>query len=149
MTRLAEAARDMRLMLVEDNHGDVLLFRRAVARLGLNIALEVAVSGEAALERLRGGDPPDRRHLPDVPDLPDLPDLIVTDLNLAQMSGLEFLETMKSDPALRRVPVLVMSSSTRAADIAGAYDRHASGYFVKPVDAEELIAALAGVVARR
>ncbi len=127
MTRLAEASRDMRLLLIEDNHGDVLLFRRTIARQGLKIALEVVPSGEAAIARLRGDD---------LPDVPNLPDLIVTDINLPRCSGLEFLETVKSDPALRRIPVLVVSSSTNEADIDAAYDRQANGYFAKPIDSD-------------
>jgi CheY-like chemotaxis protein len=125
MTRISDASRDMRLLLVEDNHGDILLFRRTIARLGLAIDLEVVPSGEVALQRLRGDD------------LPSLPDLIVTDLNLPGMSGFEFLETVKSDPGLRRIPVLVVSSSTDEGDIAGAYDRQAGGYFAKPIDTDE------------
>jgi CheY-like chemotaxis protein len=124
MTRIAETSRNMRLLLVEDNHGDVLLFRRTIARLGLPVDLEVAPSGEAALQRLRGSN------------LSGLPDVIVTDLNLPYMSGFEFLETVKSDPGLRRIPVLVVTSSTDEGDIAGAYDRQASGYFAKPIDTD-------------
>ena len=127
MTRLSEASRNMRMLLVEDNHGDVLLFRRAIARLDLHIELEVVPSVEAALKRLRDGD---------YSDQVDLPDIIVTDINLPRTSGLEFLETVKSDPALRRIPVLVASSSTADADIGAAYDRQASGYFAKPADAD-------------
>ncbi len=130
MTRLAEASRDMRLLLVEDNHGDVLLFRRAIARLGLRIELDVAVSVDAALESLRGGR---------------APDLIVTDLNLPRTSGLELLETVKSDAKLRRIPVLVVSSSTADADIAAAYDRQASGYFAKPIDCDAYAAMLQAI----
>jgi len=121
MTRLAEASRDMRLLLIEDNHGDVLLIRRAIARHELRIDLDVVSSGEAALDRLRHGP---------------APDLIVTDLNLPRTSGLDLLEAVKSDPVLRRIPVLVASSSTAETDIAAAYDRHANGYFAKPVDAD-------------
>lgn len=120
MTRPSETSRGLCLLLVEDNHGDVLLFRRTITRQGLGIVLDVVASGEAAMERLSGGD---------------LPDLIVSDLNLPRMSGLEFLEAVKSKPGLRRIPVLVLSSSTREADIAAAYDRHASGYLAKPIDA--------------
>jgi len=119
MTRLADASRDMRMLLVEDCEGDVLLVRRGISRLDLRIELSVAASAETALERLGAGE---------------RPDLIVTDLNLRSMSGLEFLEAVKSDPGLRRIPVLVVSSSTSERDIAAAYDRQASGYFAKPVD---------------
>ncbi|MBW8882367.1 MAG: response regulator, partial [Asticcacaulis sp.] len=61
------------------------------------------------------------------------PDLIVLDLNLPHMSGLEFLDVVKNDPELRRIPVLVFSSSTSDADIAASYDRYASGYLSKPM----------------
>lgn len=119
MTRLADTGRDMRMMLIEDSEGDVVLIRRGIARLGLGIDLSVVPSAEAALEQLAAGEHPD---------------LIVTDLNLPNMSGLDFLETVKSDPAFRRIPVLVMSSSALESDIAAAYDRQAGGYFAKPLD---------------
>lgn len=119
VTRLVDLSRDICLLLVEDCPGDVVLVRRGIARLGLRIALSVADSAEAALERLRAGE---------------RPDLIVTDLNLPSMSGLDFLEAVKADADLRRIPVLVVSSSAWEADIAAAYDRQAGGYFVKPID---------------
>jgi len=130
MTRLCEASRDMRLLLVEDNHGDVLLFRRTIQRLDLRIDLEIVSSGDAALERLRGGD---------------LPDLILTDLNLPRTSGLELLETVKSDPGLRRIPVLVVSSSADENDIVAAYDRQAGGYFAKPIDTDDYAKMLVAI----
>lgn len=132
MTRLSEASRDMRLLLVEDNRGDVLLFRRTILRFSLKIELEAIPSVEAALNRLRGGD---------------LPDLIVTDINLPRTSGLELLEVVKSDPALRRIPVLVVSSSTAKADIDTAYDRQASGYFAKPIDTDDYAKMLVAIEA--
>jgi len=119
MTRLADAARDMRMLFIDDCQGDAVLVRRGIARLDLRIELSVALSAEAALERLAAGE---------------RPDLILTDLNLPNMSGLDFLKVVKSDPALRRIPVLMVSSSTLEADITTAYDRQAGGYFVKPID---------------
>ncbi|WP_443749821.1 response regulator [Asticcacaulis solisilvae] len=132
MTRLADSARDMRMLLVEDCQGDVLLFRRSIARLDLRIDLSVAASAEAALAQLKDAE---------------RPDLIVTDLNLPNMSGLDFLENVKSDPGLRRIPVLVVSSSTFERDITSAYDRQASGYFAKPVDAAAYSAMLETIAA--
>jgi len=119
MTRLADLSRDMRILFVEDCQGDVVLVRRGIARLDFGIELSVAPSAKAALERLGAGE---------------RPDLILTDLDLPNMSGLDFLTAVKSDPALRRIPVLVLSGSASEADITAAYDRQAGGYFAKPVD---------------
>jgi CheY-like chemotaxis protein len=119
MTRLADISRDMRILFVEDCQGDVAMVRHGIARLGFGIELSVAPSAEAALERLGAGE---------------RPDLILTDLNLPNMSGLDFLAAVKSAPDLRRIPVLVVSASASEADITAAYDRQAGGYFAKPGD---------------
>ncbi|MCA9432907.1 MAG: response regulator, partial [Candidatus Omnitrophica bacterium] len=68
-----------------------------------------------------------------------LPNLIVLDLNMPIMGGLEFLGALKSDPALRQIPVVVMTTSSERKDIERSYDLGAAGYMVKPLDHEEFV----------
>jgi chemotaxis family two-component system response regulator Rcp1 len=105
------------VLLVEDNHGDVRLVREALADHGTRVELSVAHDGRAALDRLRG---PARR-----------PDLILLDLNLPGMDGVSLLGRIKSDPKLRRIPVVVLTSSDSAAEVERVYDLHANCYLVK------------------
>ncbi|ESQ75172.1 response regulator [Asticcacaulis sp. AC402] len=124
MTRLSEQGRSAQVLLIEDNHGDAVLTRRAFRRARMPSEITVAESGEAGLSILRREGP--------YADAPR-PDLILLDLNLPHMHGHDFLSTVKDDPALKRIPVIVLSSSVAASDVRGAYDRHANGYISKPI----------------
>lgn len=106
---------DFRILLVEDNVGDVELVRDALED---QISLEVASDGEVALAKLRG--------------VPTLPDLILLDLKLPRLDGLGFLEELAGDPALRSVPVVVLTSSQAPRDLARAYALGARACFAKP-----------------
>lgn len=127
MTRIAEKDRAPRILLVEDNPGDVLLFRRTLARLALKIELSLVGSAEEAVAHLkvRTGARADER-----------PDLILTDLNLPGMTGIDLLKAVKGDPLFRRTPCIVFSSSDAVEDIAAAYDAHADGYLSKSTSIE-------------
>ncbi|ESQ87150.1 chemotaxis protein CheY [Asticcacaulis sp. AC460] len=124
MTRLSEQARSAQVLLIEDNHGDAVLTRRAFRRARMPSEITVAETGEAGLSILRREGP--------YADAPR-PDLILLDLNLPHMHGHDFLSKVKDDPAFKRIPVIVLSSSAAEGDIASAYDRYANGYITKPV----------------
>jgi two-component system, response regulator len=122
------------ILLVEDNDDDVQLTRRALKR--NNIANELIVMGDGvtALEYLRAaanGDGQSR-----------LPALILLDLKLPKMDGLEVLERLRADPRLRRQPVVILTSSNEARDILKSYDNGANSYIRKPVDFEQFSAAV-------
>ena len=119
------------VLLVEDDPAHVAIVRRNVPRWGAGIRLEHAPDGEAALAFLR------RKGAGMVP-----PALVLLDLRLPRMDGLEVLATMKADPALARIPVVIMTTSSAEADIARAYDRHANSYLVKPLDFDQFTALL-------
>ena len=119
-----ELRREIRILLIEDNPGDVLLFREAMKECPASCSIRVARDGEEAKNILfahRGG-----------PD--SLPDLIVLDLNLPKVTGDQILLLIKADTELRSIPVLILSSSSDLADIRRSYDNQASCYLVKPVD---------------
>jgi CheY-like chemotaxis protein len=111
-----------RILLVEDNPGDVELTREALRDTGVPICLQVASDGVEALVVLQTDNAEASRR----------PDLIILDVNLPKKSGLEVLETLKSDPALRQIPVLMLSCSAADRDVFRSYDLHANCYVRKP-----------------
>jgi|SRR5580700_4453920 CheY-like chemotaxis protein len=124
-----DRGRPAELLLVEDNYGDVLLTQEAFrsAKIGNNLA--VAVDGEEALAMLRKEG---RYHAQPTPDL------ILLDLNLPRMDGREVLKTVKSDPVLHTIPVIVLTSSSAEIDVLRSYELMANGYIVKPVTFDRL-----------
>jgi chemotaxis family two-component system response regulator Rcp1 len=130
---MVDPARPLSVLLVEDDPGDVLIAREAMAAGQLSTTLEVVTDGREAMAYLRreNGFAEATR-----------PDLILLDLNLPRMSGHEVLAEVKSDPGLRRIPVVVLTTSQAHEDIVKSYDLHASVHVSKPVDFDEF----AGVV---
>jgi two-component system response regulator len=117
-----------RILLVEDNPGDAQLVRLALAEALPSARLSVAADGEAALTRLSEEGPP--------------PDLLLLDLNLPRLTGHEVLAAVRAseDPAVRRLPVVVLSSSQAEADVLRSYELGASSHLAKPADVDELFA---------
>ena len=118
------------ILLIEDNPGDVRLTMEALAQAKVHNRLWVAHDGETALDILRGGGPDGS-----VPR----PDLVLLDLNLPGFSGLDVLREMKSDEALRSVPVVILSSSAAEQDVVKSYDLHANCYVTKPIDFTQFV----------
>lgn len=113
------------VLLVEDNPGDVELTRLAFETAGIACDINVAVSGEAAVQLLT-----EEASSAD----PSLPDLILLDLNLPGMGGHDFLRWLRSDQMLKRTPTIVLSSSAAAEDVGLSYDLAANSYVQKPID---------------
>jgi two-component system, chemotaxis family, response regulator Rcp1 len=120
--------RTLEILLVEDNPGDVDLTKAALRRGKLTNRLTVATDGEEALTILRRGE--------GYADAPR-PDVILLDLNLPKKSGVEVLSEIKQDSSLKRIPVVVMTSSKAEEDVIRTYDLHANCYVTKPVDLEQ------------
>jgi len=117
--------RRLGVLLVEDDPGDVLIAREALQAAKLDTRLDVVSDGVQAMEFLRKqGEYADRER----------PDLILLDLNLPRMSGHEVLAEVKADPELRRIPIVVLTTSTSVDDVMKSYDLHANVYVAKPVD---------------
>ncbi|MBW4488764.1 MAG: response regulator [Trichocoleus desertorum ATA4-8-CV12] len=115
------------VLLVEDDPNDVLLIQRAFTKANLQVPMQVVDNGEAAVLYLAGaGDYSDRDQHP-------LPILILLDLKLPCRSGHEVLAWLRQQPSLRRLPVVVLTSSQEMGDINRAYDLGANSYLVKPV----------------
>jgi CheY-like chemotaxis protein len=116
-----------RILLVDDARLDVELALDAFRELQLTGQVDVAIGGQEALDRLLGtGAFADRAAAP-------LPDLVLLDLKMPGIDGFEVLRQAKASPATRRIPVIVLSSSTEDRDRARAYDLGANSYLVKPI----------------
>ncbi len=116
------------VLLVEDNPDHSLLITRGLEEHPMISTIHLVTDGEMALEYLfRRGAYADA-------SLSPRPDLILLDLRLPKVSGLDVLEAIKYDQVLRKVPVVVLTTSSREPDIARAYELHANSYLVKPLD---------------
>lgn len=115
----------MNILLVEDNPGDVRLTKEAFKEGNIAINLNVVMDGVEALKYLKRKEP--YAHV-------SLPDLILLDLNLPKMDGREVLEEIKMDPELRRLPVVILTTSNAEQDIMKSYNLYVNCYINKPVD---------------
>jgi CheY-like chemotaxis protein len=113
------------LLVVDDDPGQLRLVESSFGELGLRHRCHYAASGSEALSFLKRSAP-----FENVPR----PDLILLDLNMPGMDGCEVLRRIKSDPLVRTIPVLVLSSSDAAKDIEACYGAHANSYIQKPAD---------------
>src|SRR5687768_10858367 len=127
----AAEVQPIEVLLVEDDPGDVQLTREAFEEHKVRNRLTVVVDGVDALAYLRR----DPEVYPDAVR----PDLILLDLNLPRVDGREVLQEIKADPELRRIPVVVLTTSQADEDIVRSYNLHANAYVTKPVDFEQFV----------
>jgi len=125
----------MDILLVEDNPADARLVREALTEGEVPVQLHWSTTGEAALAYLRGSDA--------APS--PLPDLVLLDLNLPGLNGQELLSAIKTDPVLKRIPVVVLTSSSNPTDVHAAYDRHCNAYLAKPQDYDAFLSLVASL----
>ena len=133
MTVPADGGSPIEVLLVEDDPGDVLMTREAFEEHKLRNRLTVVTDGAQALAYLRR-----EGEYADVV----LPDLILLDLNLPKRDGRQVLAEIKEDEELRRIPVVVLTTSQAEEDILRSYQLHANAYVAKPVDFERFIAVV-------
>ena len=120
------------ILLVEDSPDDVFFLQRALKSRNIETPLHAVGDGRQAMNYLSGAGPfADRAAHP-------LPRLVLLDLQLPHYTGLEVLAWIRSQPGVKRLPVVIFSSSRQASDIARAYDLGANSYLVKPTDVAEL-----------
>lgn len=124
------------VLLVEDDPGDVLMTQEAFADYKIANRLTVVTNGEDAISYLRKREP--------YADAPT-PDLVLLDLNLPRRDGREVLRDIKTDPELRRIPIVILTTSDAEEDILASYDLHANAYVRKPVDFEQFVAAVRAI----
>jgi len=116
------------IMIVDDNQDDVDLTLRALRKNKIGNEVIVARNGVEALEYLLGTGPYENR------DTSIQPQIVLLDLKMPKMGGLETLRRMRADPRTHNVPVVILTSSKEASDIIGSYDRGANSFVRKPVD---------------
>jgi CheY-like chemotaxis protein len=111
----------LNILLVEDDEVDVMNVRRAFDKNHITNPLFVASNGLEALEKLRSGEVPQGRRI------------VLLDLNMPKMNGIEFLRQLRNDPALAPTPVVVLTTSNNDRDKIDAFNLNVAGYLVKPV----------------
>lgn len=120
------------ILLVDDNNLDIDLFERAIRKTNANIVLDTAKGGEPALACMKqweSGAP--------------MPIVILLDLKMPKINGLEVLKALKSHPRFKTIPVVVLTSSNETTDIQHAYELGANSYIMKSVDYDEFAKAVA------
>ena len=132
----AEFGRPVEILLVEDNPSDIYLTRETLKDSRLLNHLSVVKDGEEAMAfLLREGEYAKATR----------PDLILLDLNLPKKNGLEVLAEVKTDKRLRRIPVVVLTTSSAERDILETYDLHANSYITKPVNLDQFSATVRAI----
>jgi len=114
------------ILLVEDDRVDVMMVQRALKDINVTNPLEIAGNGEEALAYLK--NPTNRK-----------PCVVLLDLNMPRMNGVEFLKIVKNDEQLRRIPVVVLTSSREEQDKVDSFDLGIAGYMIKPTDFRQFI----------
>ena len=125
-----------KILLIEDNPSDIDLTKRALEKGRIANKLVVASDGQEALDYLFGAGEHAGR------DVSDFPTLTLLDLKLPKVSGLEVLRRIRSEPGIRRMPVVILTSSREEQDIAAGYDLGVNSYIRKPVDFEHFVASV-------
>ena len=131
-----DGVKQVEILLVEDNEGDVGLIEEVFEEAKIRNNLHVAEDGEEAMLFLRK-----EGQFLDVPR----PDMILLDLNLPQKDGREVLEEIKTDDNLKRIPVVVLTTSKAEEDILKSYDLHANSYITKPVDFDQFLKVIRSI----
>jgi CheY-like chemotaxis protein len=117
--------KEVHILLVEDNEGDIILTLEALKETTIKNRVTVARNGEKAVTMLNEAE--------------ELPDMILLDINLPKVDGLEVLATIKSDERLKMIPVIMLSTSSSDKDVNASYAHHANCFISKPVDLSKFI----------
>lgn len=113
----------MNILLIEDDNIEIMKLQRTVAKLGLNHKITEAKNGEQAIELLKSANA--------------LPDIILLDLNMPRMSGIEFLQILKADALLKYLPIVILTTSENRVDLLECYKIGIAGYIIKPLKYED------------
>ena len=128
--------KQVKILLVEDNEGDIVLTLEALRVAKVANGVEVVRDGEAALQYLRKEG---------IYGEKETPDLILLDINLPKLDGLEVLMEIKNDAELTLMPVVILTTSDSEIDILKSYQQHANCFITKPVDFQKFIEVVRGI----
>ncbi len=135
-TTVDQTARQIEILLVEDNEGDVGLVEEVFQEAKIRNNLNIAEDGEEAMLFLRK-----EGKFSDVPS----PDIILLDLNLPGKDGREVLKEIKEDNELKRIPVVILTTSKAEEDVLKSYNLHANSYITKPVDFDQFLKVIKSI----
>ena len=134
--KIGKHHKPVEILLVEDNPGDIRLTEEALREGRVSNNLHKVENGVEAMAFLhRRGKYADAAH----------PDLVLLDLNLPLKDGREVLEEIKSDEQLKRIPVIVLTTSSAEVDILHTYDNHGNAYITKPIDLDQFVKAIKAI----
>lgn len=122
----------LNILLIEDDTIEVMKLQRVLASLALKHVLTIARDGEEALRMLV--------------DIKALPDLILLDLNMPKINGIEFLKTIKENPLLKHIPSVVLTTSKNPTDLRACYAIGVAGYVIKPLKYDEYVSKIRGLL---
>ncbi|RNI22469.1 response regulator [Rufibacter latericius] len=122
--------KEVNILLVEDDEVDIMNVQRAFKKNNITNPLHIANNGLEALELLRSGGIP-------------MPPIIILDINMPKMNGIEFLQELRKDPVLNRISVFVMTTSNEDSDKINAYNLNVAGYILKPLSFEKFLTSVA------
>ncbi len=126
----------IKLLLVEDNEGDILLIQEALIEAKIMNRMEIARDGAAAITLLEDLAKNNKNALPDV---------ILLDINLPKKNGHEVLASIKENSSLKKIPIIVLTTSNSEQDIFKAYDLHANCYIVKPLEVNNFLQVISNI----
>lgn len=133
---MTDELKPIEILLVEDNPGDVRLTIEALTEYKIQNNLQLVEDGEQALAYLKREPPYEGA---------SRPDLILLDLNLPKVDGREVLQEIKGSEKLRRIPVVVLTTSAAEEDVVWSYDLHANSFVTKPVDFDSFIGVVKAI----
>ena len=116
------------ILLVEDDIIEIMKFNRTVSSLNVNCSINEAKNGEEAIDYLM--------------DTPQLPDIILLDLNMPKINGIEFLNIIKENDSLKGIPTIILTTSTNQTDLLECNRIGVSGYMVKPLKYEDYVSKI-------
>ncbi len=116
---------ELKILLVEDNIIEILKVKRAIENLGMNHEVLEAENGEIALDSIKQEE--------------INPDIVLLDLNMPKMNGLEFLAIVRNDESMRHLPIIILSTSNNNRDLMEAYKLGVSGYILKPLKYDDYV----------
>jgi CheY-like chemotaxis protein len=134
-----ENLKEVEILLVEDNPNDVELTLRSLSKNKLANKIHVVKDGAEALEYIFGTGAYAKR------DVNDKPKVILLDLKLPKVDGLEVLQRIKADERTKEIPIIVLTSSTEELDIVESYELDVNSYIIKPIDFDKLVDAVSEI----
>lgn len=123
----------LKILLLEDDMIEVMKLNRTISSLKLNHKIIEANNGEEALKLLEKKD--------------ELPDIILLDLNMPKINGIEFLDILKKDPILKNIPTIILTTSGNQKDLSECYKIGIAGYVLKPLKYEDYVSKIEKVLA--